>query len=679
MIQETHTLINRELSWLDFNNRVLQEAADKNNPLIERFRFLGIFSNNKDEFFRVRMATLHRLLNHKKTTDKHREEIKETIRLANEEVSRQEETFSEIYNDLLAEAKTENIFLVNETELNAEQQAYVEHYFINVLRPHLHPMMLDNIRFNRFKDNCIYLAVQMIDSTCKHIDKECIIEIPSDTFGRFIRLPSAPGSTTLIFLDDIIRFNLHKIFASLGYDTFEAYIIKFTREAELDIDNDVMKSFLKIMSDSVKKRKKAPHIRFVHDKNMPDQLLEKVFKTFGIRNRDRIKASGRYHKLKDFMAFPVKESRLLYKQLPPQMHPDFANGVNKFDVLKRKDVLFYFPYHSFNDINNWIWEAAIDPQVRSIKMTFYRVSRNSKLMLALINAARNGKKVTVFMELQARFDEEDNIYWSKRLQAEGAQVIPTIPGFKVHAKLMLIRRKEKGENVYYGNVSTGNFHESTAKVYADFNLLTANKTICSDINKVFELFQSKFVFPKFDTLKVAPFGIRTFVNSRIEKEIAAAKAGKEAWIIIKINNLVDKPIIEKLYEAADAGVKLKLLIRGICVLRENFEHPNIEAFGIVDRFLEHSRVFVFANNGCPKYYISSADLMPRNLDHRIEVVCPILSKKYQKTIQGIIDIQMQDNVKARLLQGDKINTYRQTADIEPHRSQEEIYSYLFGE
>lgn len=676
----THTLINRELSWLDFNARVLQEAEDKHNPLGERFKFLGIFSNNKDEFFRVRMATLHRLIKHKKTSEADKEALEATIAQVHDAVSRQEDNFTAIYEALIEQANAQHIYMRHERSLTPVQQDFVQHFFIHKLRPFLYPLMLqDDMRFKHFKDNSIYLAVQMRDSSGQKKENMALIEIPTDSFERFVVLPSQPGCRDLIFLDDIIRFNLPLLFATLGFNSFSAYIIKFTREAELDIDNDVMKSFLKIMSESVKKRKKAPHVRFVYDKTMPDTLLEHVLKTFGIGSRDRIKAAGRYHNLKDLMAFPLQGEHLTYPKISPQPHPAFARAANKFEVLRKQDVLFYFPYHSFDDVNNWIWEAAIDPEVRAIKMTFYRVSRHSNLMLALINAARNGKKVTVFMELQARFDEEDNIYWTKRLQAEGVQIIPTIPGFKVHAKLMLIRRKERGQNVYYGNVSTGNFHESTAKVYADFNLLTSNADICSDINKVFQLFTSKFVHPQFSRMLVAPFSIRSFVNKRIDKEIAQAKAGKEAWMVLKINNLVDKKIIEKLYEAADAGVKIKLIARGICVLRQHVVHPNIDAFGVVDRFLEHSRVFIFANGGRSKYYISSADLMPRNLDHRIEVVCPVLDKRHKKTIQDIIDMQLKDNVKARLLQGDNINTYRRTADDEPHRSQQEIYEYFFGE
>lgn len=674
-----HELINREISWLDFNARVLQEAADTTNPLIERFRFLGIFSNNKDEFFRVRMATLHRLLNHKKASEDDKKLIKNLIKQANGIISQQEEEFGKIYDALILEAQKENIFLLDETQLNKAQEQYIQDYFEETVRPHIFPLMLDSMHFNQFKDNCIYLVIAMSQHKDNKKNNIAIVEIPSDELGRFVHIPSQQiNSDTLMFLDDIIKYNLRSLFKPLGYNSFEAYIIKFTREAELDIDNDVMKSFMKVLSDSVKKRKKAPHIRFVYDKKMPEELLEKVFKAFGISNRDRIKASGKYHKLRDFMDFPIQRKELMYKPIEPQSHPAFKQNDNKFEILKQKDVLLYFPYHSFQDINDWIWEASFDPQVRSIKMTFYRVSRKSKLMLALINAARNGKKVTVFMELQARFDEEDNIYWSKRLQAEGAVVIPTIPEFKVHAKLMLIRRKENGENVYYGNMSTGNFHESTAKVYADFNLLTANQTICKDIDNVFTLFQSKFVFPPFTQLIVAPFAIRHFLNEKIEHEIALAKAGKQAYITIKINSLVDKPIIDKIYEAADAGVSIKLLVRGICVLKKSFEHPNIEAFGIVDRFLEHSRVFIFGNDGKAEYYLSSADIMPRNLDRRIEVICPVHDSQNTNIIQKIIDFQMQDNVKTRWLQGKRLNNYRNSDEPIKHRSQEEIYYYLFG-
>lgn len=668
---------NRELSWLDFNYRVLQEAKDKKNPLLERFKYLGIFSNNRDEFFRVRVATINRMRIHKKVSEIVKKNLTNTFLEVQQKVAQQEEIYIETYHSLIAEARENNIFLIDENEINESQQEYIRHFFNEEVRKHIFPLMLgDNQKYKNFKDKTVYLAVEMRDSRKILKDRYALIEMPTNILSRFVELPKDGDKKYVMFIDDVIRFNLNSIFSILGYNIFKAHMVKLTREAELDIDNDVLKSFLELMSDSVKKRKKAPPIRFVYDTAISAKLLKVVLNTFGIKSNDNLRAGGRYHNLKDFMDFPSLNPKLFYKPILPFIHPELPEGKSKFDILGQKDILLHYPYHSFKSMISLIWEAAVDPNVRAIKMTFYRVSRNSSLMKGLINAARNGKAVTVFMELQARFDEEDNIYWAERLQEEGVKIIPTIPGFKVHTKLILIRRKEAGVNVYYCNVSTGNYHEATARVYSDTSLLTSNPEICKDVNNVFQLFETKFNRPTFKQLKVAPFKIRDFIYKRIEIEINNALEGKEAYCIIKINNLVDMGIINKIYKAADAGVKFKLIIRGICVLRENYTHENIEAMGIVDRYLEHSRIFIFANGGDQKYYISSADLMSRNLAHRVEVVCPINSPDHKKEIQTLIDIQLRDNVKARNLQGTHINKYLKPKGEELHQSQLETYHYL---
>jgi len=668
--------INRELSWLDFNDRVLQEANDTTNPLLERFNYLGIFSNNRDEFYRVRVATLNRMRNHKKITDEIKLELTHTILNVQNKIAKQNEKYAQTYNALIKEAKENSIYFINEDELSKDQEEFVTRYFKEEVRKHLFPLMLgDSLKYTNFKDKSVYLAVEMEDSSAVNKDKYALIEMPTNALPRFINLPNKGGNKYIMFLEDLVRFNLSSVFATLGYDNFHSYLIKLTRGSELDIDNDVLKSFLEIMSESIKKRKKAAPVRFVYDKNISPKLLKIVFKTLGIKSNDNLRAGGRYHNLKDFMDLPLKDNRLSFPSFQPINHPELPEQISKFKILKEKDILFHFPYYSFNGITDFVREAAIDPKVRAIKMIFYRVSRSSSLMHALINAARNGKQVTVFMELQARFDEEDNIFWAEKLQDEGVRIIPTIPGFKVHSKLILVRRKEKGENKYYANISTGNFHETTAKVYSDISLLTSNHEICMDVNKVFSLFETKFNQPSFSKLKVSPFGIRNFINKKIDIEIENRKKGKDAWFIIKANNLVDKKIVDKIYKAADIGVKVKLIIRGICVLDESIVHENICAIGMVDRFLEHSRVFVFANESKPEYYISSADLMPRNLDHRIEVVCPILCIKHQQILQDIIDIELKDNVKARCLQAGLINTYCEEDKQTKIQSQIEIYKY----
>lgn len=669
--------INRELSWLDFNYRVLQEANDKKNPLLERFKFLGIFSNNKDEFFRVRVATINRMRMHKKATEEVKNSLTKTFLQLQKKVAQQEEIYSQTYHSLISEARENNIFLIDEKGLNEAQECFVREYFNEHVRKYIFPLMLgSNQKYKNFKDKTVYLAVKMSDSTKVLKDRHSLIELPTNTLSRFVELPNIGEKKFVMFLDDVVRYNLNTLFSILGYDVFSAHMVKLTREAELDIDNDVLKSFLEIMSDSIKKRKKAAPIRFVYDTSISPKLLKEVLNTFGIKSNDNLKAGGRYHNLKDLMNFPVVDSKLFFEPIKPFTHPDLPEGTSKFSILKEKDVLIHYPYHSFKSIISLIWESAVDPNVKEIKMTFYRVSRTSKLMKGLINAARNGKAVTVFMELQARFDEEDNIYWAERLQSEGVKIIPTIPGFKVHTKLILIRRKEQGTNSYYANISTGNYHEATARVYSDTSLLTSNAEICRDINNVFKLFETKFFQPSFKKLKVAPFHIRNFIYTMIDAEISNARNGKEAYCILKFNNLVDMGVIKKIYEAADEGVKFKLIVRGICVLREDYTHENIEAFGVVDRFLEHSRIFVFANGGAPKYYISSADMMSRNLDHRVEVVCPITSQSHKREIQDLMNIQLRDNVKARILQGAHINEYRPSTENTHYQSQIKTYEYL---
>jgi polyphosphate kinase len=500
--------------------------------------------------------------------------------------------------------------------------------------------------------------------------------------GRFLALPGESGHQFIILMDDVIRFCLKDIFAAFGYDHFESYTIKFTRDSELEIDNDVSKSFLELISVSVKKRKLGEAVRFVYDTSMPDDLLKMLTKKLNISKKDTIRGGGRYHNFKDFMEFPrVGTDKFYYPPSPPLAHRDLAGHTSLFDAIGRKDVMLNFPYHSFQYIIDLLREASIDPLVRTIKMTFYRTARNSAAMNALINAARNGKYVTVFMEIQARFDEEANIFWTRKLQEEGVKVIQTIPGYKVHAKLILIRRRENGDNKLYANVSTGNFNEATAKVFSDFSLLTCDPRICDDVYNIFELLESKFILPTFRNLIVSPFRVREFFMTLLDREIRNAGEGKKAWAVIKMNSLVDRKTAAKLYEASEAGVKIDLINRGICVLKPGVQgmSENISALSIVDKFLEHSRVYVFANDGDPLFYTSSADWMPRNFDHRIEVVCPIYDEDIQKELWDVLQIQMRDNVKSRYLDPDKLNQYREAGDADRHRAQFEIYDYYRAE
>lgn len=670
--------INREISWLSFNERVLQEAVDPSTPLIERARFLGIYSNNRDEFFRVRVATLRRLLkfeiNHgieESTTKNTLEEIKKIVHI-------QEKKFTNSYLQLVKDLRKKRIYILNEKELSVEQGQYVRQYFDENLRSFLFPLMIKNFKnTGGLKDELFYLAVCLLKD-----DNEpdyALVEVPIGNFPRLIEIPGDENNYYLIFLDDIIRFCLDEVFSIFGYNLFSAYTIKFTRDAELDIDNDVSKSFLEIMTESVNRRKKGEPVRFIYDKSIPDDLLNILIKKFSITKRDNIRAGGRYHNMKDFMDFPnIGTEDLRYAVIHPVQHPNIKPRNSMLEAIRKQDIMLHFPYHSFHSIVDLLREVSIDPQVRAIKMTFYRVARDSKVMNALINASRNGKHVTVFMELQARFDEEANIYWTNKLQAEGVKIIQNIPGFKVHAKLILISRRENNENKYYANISTGNFNESTAKVYADESLLTYNQDIASEVNEVFNMFESKFSVPKFKHLIVAPFRIRSFFVEMLDKEIEFAKNGKNAWIVLKLNSLVDEKIIKKLYEASLAGVKITLIIRAICMIKTGIPElsENIEAFSIVDKYLEHSRMYIFHNGGDVKYYIASADWMQRNFDHRVEVVCPVYDENIQKELWDILQIQMRDNVKARWLDPKRLNTYRKKSSDVVNRAQVDIYNYL---
>jgi polyphosphate kinase len=670
--------INREISWLHFNERVLQEAIDPNTPITERARFLGIFSNNRDEFFRVRVATLRRLLKYDEDHDVENSKTKCILDEITRIVNKQEKRFTLAYLHLVKDLANNNIHILDEMHLTEEQGKFVKKYFNEHVRPFLFPLMLKSLKsLSSLKDDSFYLAVnlQKDDSRTDY----ALVKVPIGEVSRFIELPTEGDKHYLILLDDVIRYCLANVFSHFGYTSFSAYTIKFTRDAEIDIDNDVSKSFMEIMKESVKRRTKGEPVRFVYDSEIPEELLKVLIRKFAITKRDNLRAGGRYHNMKDFMAFPnIGTQELRYPSMFPVEHPDLPANKSIIEAIRKKDIMLHFPYHSFQYIVDLLRVASIDPKVRAVKMTFYRAARDSKVMNALINAARNGKYVTVFMELQARFDEEANIYWTKKLQAEGVKIIQTIPGFKVHAKLILIRRKENNENKYYANISTGNFNESTAKIYADDSLLTANQDITREVNDVFHLFESKFSIPTFNHLIVAPFNIRNFFIELLEKEIELAKQGKEAWAILKLNSLVDKKIIKKLYEASQVGVKIKLIVRGICVLKSGIEglSENIEAISIVDKYLEHSRIYVFNHGGEVKYYISSADWMQRNFDHRVEVACPIYDDEIKQELWDMLQIQLKDNSKARLLELNHLNDYRKTEDKNLNRSQFQTYDYF---
>lgn len=673
-------LINRELSWLHFNARVLQEAIDPNTPLIERIKFLGIFSNNRDEFFRVRVASLNRLAKLSREELKDKEDPRLVLSQIKTMVEQQEKIFTETYLTIVSELANEGIFIVNDKELDDEQGQYVKQFYQEELRQYLFPMMLQDFqKITSIKDGSIYLAVELKSSNNLLKENYALIKVPQKSLSRFLILPKKKDNHYIILLDDVIRYCLEDIFAIFGYDIFDAYTIKITRDAELDLDEDISKSFLEKMSESVKQRKKGIPVRFVYDARIPDKLLKKITKKLRISEEDSLRGGGRYHNFKDFMSFPkIGSSKLFYPAFPPLRHRDIPPNTSIINILKRKDIMLHFPYQSFQYIIDFLRESSIDPKVTEIKMTFYRAAKYSNAVNALVNAARNGKKVTVFLEIQARFDEEANITLAGKLHEEGVKIVPTIPGYKVHCKLICVKRTEEEKTVYYANISTGNFNESTAHVYADESLLTANQEIASEVDKVFRLFESRYYHPEFNNLIVSPFHTRTFFTGLLDNEIKNAKAGKEAWAIIKINSIVDKKMAAKLYEASQAGVKLKLIVRGICVLIQGIEgiSENIEIISIIDRFLEHSRVIIFCNDNDNRYFIGSSDWMPRNLDNRVEVMTPVYDPEIRKELWDILQIQLSDNCKARISGQNFINEYRKTESKQLIRAQFEIYNHF---
>lgn len=675
-------LVDREISWLEFNSRVLQEAADESNPLIERVKFMGIFSNNLDEFYRVRVATLNRLLDLKKKTigipiKNPRKILKEINRIDSE----QQKQFAHIFRHLVSKLSQQGIHIINEKQLTPSQGDFLHAYFNDHVRSHLFPIMLSNLKLTSLVDMSIYLCIRLIRSSEPQEEQYAVVMIPVRPLSRFVELPAGDGKSYIILLDDVIRFCLDEIFSVFGFDEFQAYTFKFTRDAEMDIDTDLSKSFLEIMTESVKQRKTGAAVRFIYDKNMPDQMLELLKAKLNITSTDTISKSGRYHNFKDFMSFPtIGSPDFHYPPMPPLSHRRLPKNISILQNLKERDLMLHTPYQSFNYIIDLLREASIDPQVRAIKMTLYRVARNSNVINALINASRNGKSVTVFMELQARFDEEANIYWAGKLQEEGVRLIQGTPGFKVHSKLLLIRRKENNKNVYYANIGTGNFNENTARIYADDSLLTARPEIAHEVNSVFHLFENMYNPPKFKKLIVAPLKMRSHFIKLINNEIKNAQQGLDAWCIIKLNNLTDEKLVNKLYQASKAGVKINIICRSTCVLVPGIPgvSENIKVISIVDKYLEHSRVLVFANGGEELYYITSADWMIRNLDARIEVACPIYDSELQLELKTMLLLQLKDNIKARLVNHNSPNTYV-TGSLPAVRSQHEIYKYLKSE
>jgi len=674
----------RDISWLSFNNRVLQEAADDTVPLRERIRFLGIFSNNLDEFFRVRVATLKKMSELGSKSKMHLEQKPENILLEIEEkVNTQQIEFERIWKEIQRDLTKQKINLVNEKKLNSLQQKFVLDYFNEEVRSYIVPLMIESIQtFPVLNDKSIYLACKLSRKDNSIPQRFALVSVPARHLSRFLILPSKNDEQYIILLEDVIRFCLPNIFSFFNYDEFSGHLIKLTRDAEIDIDNDISTSLIQKIESGLKNRKRGKPVRFVFDKDIDIALLTYLVKRLGLSLKENLIPGGRIHNFKDFINFPesVFEQKNLRKK--PFTHPILKNASSVTNVIFEKDVLLNFPYHSFDSVIDLLREAAIDPQVTSIKIACYRLASRSKMINALTNAVRNGKLVTVVLELRARFDEEANLMWKLHLEEAGVNVILGAPNQKVHAKICLIKKRVDNITTHYGFVSTGNLNEKTALAYGDHCLLTSDRKIMADVNRMFTYMENPKtrigILNACKTLMVCPTGMRRQLNQLINREIKNATHKKKASIIVKLNSLSDEQLILKLEEAAKAGVEIKMIIRGICGMyteNKKFKKP-VQAISIIDEYLEHARVMIFHNSGEEKVFISSADWMVRNIDHRVECACPILETKIKNEIIDIINIQLRDNAKARILDNDLSNQYVNPRNKAKVRSQVETYNYL---
>jgi polyphosphate kinase len=676
--------IARDISWLSFNSRVLQEAADASVPLKERIKFLGIFSNNLDEFFRVRVAALKKMVSLGHKAKMHLEvNPQKILNEIQDKVLQQQKEFDRIWKEIQRELKKEHIHFVTDKKLSASQKEFVLNYFNEEVRSSIVPLMIESLnQFPVLNDKSIYLACKLSKQDGSIPQRFALVSIPVRNISRFLILPSKNQEHYIILLEDIIRFCLPNIFSFFGYDVFSAHIIKVTRDAEIDIDNDVSGSLIQKIQKGLKNRKKGKPVRFVFDKDIDPYLLSYLVKRLGLSSEENMIPGGRIHNFKDFMNFPESIFGRKSSRKKPVTHPMLRLNTSVTGIVMKQDVMLHFPYHSFNSVIDLLREAAIDPEVQSIKITCYRLASRSKIINAITNAVRNGKQVTVVLELRARFDEEANLEWKEALEEAGVKVLIGVPNFKVHAKLCLIKRRVKNVTTHYGFVSTGNLNEKTALVYGDHCMLTSDRNIMADVNRIFTYLENPTkrigLLRACKTLMVSPTSMRRQLIFLINREIKNAKLKKASGITLKLNSLSDTQLIEKLYEAAHAGVVVKLIIRGIsCLLSESskFKKP-IRAISIIDEYLEHARIMIFENEGDQKVFISSADWMVRNIDHRIEAACPIFDKQLKQELIDITNIQLSDNTKARILDNDLSNEYINSTSTKKIRSQVETFNYL---
>lgn len=683
---KTYTTIPRDISWLAFNARVLQEAADKTVPLRQRIKFLGIFSNNLDEFFRVRVAALKRMMKYGAKRIMHVEESPQTI-LDNIQLTvlQQQSEFARIWQEIRNDLERENIFLLTEKDLDNKQKEFVTGFFEETVRSSVIPLMVESIpTLPYLRDKSIYLAIVMSRKSSAYQRKYALIEVPTKAVSRFVELPARGNNAKyIILLEDVIRFCLPRIFSYFGYDEYSSHIVKVTKDAEYDLDYDEPSNYTDKIEKGIKNRRKGKPVRFIYDKEIDPALLEYLVRKMGLTKKDHLIPGGRIHNFRHFMDFPQHVFPPDGERKKPFMHSQLQSVNRVTDEVLKNDVLLHFPYHSFDPVIDLLREAAIDPDVTVIKMTAYRLARNSKIINALINAVRNGKAVTVMLELRARFDEENNLHWKEVLEEEGVKVLLGVPNQKVHAKICLIRKRTGNRTIHYGFVSTGNLNESTSKLYGDLCLLTANRHIMADVNRMFSYLEKPKTGLKHlklcQTLLVAPTYMRKQIIALISNEIRNARLGRPAAITVKLNSFSDQVLISSIYEAAAAGVEIRMVVRGIfCAVTDGkkFKKP-VYAVSIVDEYLEHARVMIFHNGGDEKVFISSADWMVRNLDHRVEAACPIYEPALIQEIKEILEIQLKDNVKARYLQSSLNNEYVDTKGKKV-RSQIEIYNYLYA-
>ncbi|MDR6983094.1 polyphosphate kinase [Rheinheimera pacifica] len=678
----------RELSWLSFNGRVLQEAADERNPPIERLRFLGIYSNNMDEFFRVRVADVKRRILLKKYQQSEQEDAEELMQEIQQRVLQLGQRFNAIYLDIQLELRKHNIELIDNFKLTELQSSWVRSYFRDEVIKHISPMILsgDEVSLPKaLEDNTTYLMVEM---TGNGKPEYAIVQVPTNELSRFIELPlhlntrkkNGHYRRQILLLDDVIVHCIADLFAGFfEFDHIQAYSLKLTRDAEYNISDTLDQSLLDKMSKGIRQRLKSEPVRLVYDAAMPEQMLKVLSKQLGTSSTDSLIPGSRYRNFKDFISFPnIGHQSTEFPPMPPLKSPEFEQYATSFDAIRAGDILLHYPYHNFGYFTEWVRQASFDPKVTHIKMTMYRVAKHSRVIHSLLDAVRNGKKVTVVVELKARFDEENNINWARKMTEAGIQVVFGLTTLKIHSKLCLISRMEKGKLMHYGHIGTGNFNEKTARIYTDMSLFTCHQEITAEVGQVFEFIEYSYRPYKFNHLIVSPTWSRPRLMQLIQREIDFAVSGRKAEIFLKVNNLVDQQIVDLLYRASQAGVKIRMIIRGMCSLVPGLpgKSQNIRVISVLDRFLEHSRVYVFHNGGETDVYLSSADWMTRNIDQRVEVGVPIYDVRLKQQVLDTLDIQWRDNVKARIIDAKQSNAYVKRGNKRSIRSQQQIYEYL---